>query len=189
MNRTNFIRVALALLVNLLSTFTVRAEVGDQFIVDGLKYTITSESPDYTVELTGYDGDKPTGDLTIPETVSNGEQDFTVTSIGEQVFWGCSDLLSITVPACLKTIGFQAFYDCSGLASFDFPDVVTIIGEQSFQGCSSLQSIVVPNSVTSIYSFAFYCCTSLTSIELPNGVTAIEKKTFAGCSSLSDVNI
>lgn len=212
MNRTNFIRVALALLINLLSTFTVRAEVGDQFIVDGLKYTITSESPDYTVELTGYDGDKPTGDLTIPETVSNGEHDFTVTSIGEQVFWGCSDLLSITVPACLKTIGFQAFYDCSGLVSFDIPDVVTIIGEQSFQGCSSLQSIVVPNSVTEIKSNAFIGCSSLKSaiigssvntigssvfencveletVNIPDGVTVINKRTFKNCSSLKQIEI
>ena len=33
------------------------------------------------------------------------------------VFYGCSSLKSITIPASIKSIGNLAFYNCSGLTS------------------------------------------------------------------------
>ena len=45
--------------------------------------------------------------------------DGSVTSI-ESAFWGCSDLISITIPNSVTSIGYGAFYGCSGLTSINF---------------------------------------------------------------------
>ena len=79
------------LLITLLPALATWAEVGDEFTADGLKYKVTSEDPK-TVELTGYDGGQPNGNLIIPATV-NG---YSVTSIGDKAFYGCTSLTSIT---------------------------------------------------------------------------------------------
>ena len=112
-----------------------------------------------------------------------------VTSIGECAFSGCSNLTSITIPEGVKSIGSQAFSGCSGLTSITIPESVTSIGECAFSGCRSLSSITIPESVTSIEGATFEGCSSLTSITIPDGVTSIGNSAFSGCRSLSSLTI
>ena len=156
MNRTYFIRVALALLINLLSTFTVRAEVGDQFIVDGLKYTITSVGSDYTVELAHWSGTKPTGTLTIPGSVVYEGNEYAVKSIGYQAFYTCPDIVSVVIPYGVETIGVQAFQKCTSLSSVLIPCSVVELSRRAFYNFSSLSSVIIPSSVNVIGDVAFF---------------------------------
>ena len=87
----------------------------------------------------------------------------------------------------MTSIGEDAFYKCSGLTSVTIPGSVTSIGERAFLGCTNLTSLTIQDGVTSIGNSAFYNCTNLTSVTIPGSVTSIGKRAFADCSELADV--
>ena len=111
----------------------------------------------------------------------------SVTSIGEQAFYNCEGLTSITIPNSVTSIGNYAFSNCSGLTSITIGSSVTSIGYMAFSYCSGLTSITIPNSVTSIDYNAFDSCDGLTSITIPNSVTSIGGGAFRNCKNLTDV--
>ena len=74
---------------------------------------------------------------------------------------GCKTTI---IPNSVTSIGNQAFYGCSGLTSITIPNSVTSIGDYAFYGCSGLTNITIPNSVTSIGDYAFYGCSGLTEL-------------------------
>jgi len=113
----------------------------------------------------------------------------SVTSIGYRAFSSCSSLTSVTIPDSVTTIGNDAFYSCSSLTSVTIPDSVTSIGNWAFSSCSSLTSVTIPDSVTTIGNWAFSSCSSLTSVTIPDSVTTIGNRAFSSCSSLTSVTI
>ena len=89
----------------------------------------------------------------------------------------------------VTSIGDDAFYGCSRLTSITIPNGVTSIGMQAFDGCGSLTSITIPDSVTSIGWSAFGSCSSLTSVTIPDRVTSIGGNVFDGCKKLKQINV
>ena len=145
-----------------------------------LKYTTLADG---TIEIVSCDTTVTT--VEIPAEIDGKK----VTSIGNWVFEGCSELTSVTIPDSVTNIGNYAFIDCSGLTSITIPDSVISIGQEAFKGCSALTSINISDSLTSIGKEVFYGCSALTSITIPNSVTSIGKETFANCLSLTSVTI
>ena len=113
----------------------------------------------------------------------------SVTSIGDRAFSNCSSLTSVTIPEGVTSIGYDVFNSCTNLTSIAIPDGVTSIGEYAFSGCDSLTAVTIPDSVTSIGGDAFFGCGNLVSINIPDGVTSIGDRTFFQCRSLTDVTI
>ena len=88
----------------------------------------------------------------------------------------------------LTSIGDEEFYSCHRLTSITIPNNVTSIGDRAFFYCVSLTSITIPNNVTSIGNETFYCC-GLTSITIPNSVTSIGGGAFRDCELTSVVSL
>ena len=192
-------RVALVLLGLIVASSTLVAQQYD-FKVGQLYYKITDttnrkvavvpENSSYP-----YYNNAPTGAITIPATVANGGNTYSITSIGEYAFYGCRGLTSITITNSITKIDNGAFCYCKSLTSVNLPSGVDSIGSNNFysedkgvfEGCTSLTSINIPNSVRYIGKNAFSLCSGLTSITIPNSVTKIENGTFKNCTSLASV--
>ena len=142
---------------------------------------------DYTAYV--YDAGDSILTANIPEKITYMGNEYSVTRIGGDAFYGCGSLASVVIPNSITSIGYSAFYGCSSLASVVIPNSVTSIGYSAFSGCSSLASVVIPSSVTSIGEWAFYNCYNLASIVIPSSVTDIGEYAFGNCPSLSNVTI
>ena len=161
--------------------------VGDPITVDEINYTVLtvpSGEENGTVEV---GRNQSRGNITIPATITGGENTYTVTSIGNYAFSWCSGLTSVDIPDGVTSIGNSAFYYCKGLTSVDIPDGVTSIGNSAFSDCISLTSVTIPGSVTSIGNSAFSDCISLTSVTIPGSVTSIGNSAFRYCDSLKSI--
>ena len=193
------------LLLALVATTALWAE---DFSVGGIYYKILNGSE---VEVTyrgsnDYDYDEYSGSVTIPSTVTYNGTTYSVTSIGDRAFSGCTSLTSVTIGNNVTSIGIYAFvgtslttpvYNAHCFAylptsfkgAYVIPEGIKQIAGGAFSDCSSLTSITIPNSVTSIGNSAFERCSSLTSITIPNSVTSIGNSAFERCSSLTSIVI
>jgi hypothetical protein len=75
---------------------------------------------------------------------------------------GCQNTI---IPNTVTSIGKNAFYKCSELTTISLPNSITSIGEGAFSG-SGLTTLTIPNSVTSIGQYAFQDCSSLLSVKV-----------------------
>ena len=170
-------------------TLSAGALFASDTAVDGIYYDFDATNLTATVTYRGSyssEYDEYTGDVVIPATVTYGGKSYSVTSIGENAFWYCSGLTSVTIPNSVTSIGSYAFSGCSGLTSVTISNSVTSIGSYAFRDCSGLTSVTIPNSVTSIGYRAFEHCSSLTSVTIPNSVTSIGGWAFDGTAWLAN---
>lgn len=141
------------------------------------------------VEVSAANEGEVSGTLSIPKTVEIDGYTYSVTSIGNEAFWTCHSLKSVTIGNSVRNIGEGAFRDCSGLTSVIIPNSVTGIGNYAFDGCNSLTSVNLPNSLTTIGVQAFYGCIGLTSVTIPNSVTFIDNSAFILCYRLTSIKV
>jgi hypothetical protein len=98
------------------------------------QFTWTTNA-DNTITITGYTGSG--GGVVIPSTLTG----LSVTSIGNDVFYNCLSLTSVSIPGSVSSIGDLAFA-FSGLTSITIPGSVTSIGYRAFDGCGLLTGVV-----------------------------------------------
>lgn len=103
-------------------------------------------------------------EIVIPDSVMYNEKTYSVTSISNSAFSGCSSINSITIPTSVTTIGEYAFKNCSSLIAIKIPAEVKIINYQTFYNCTSLSSIAFHDSIKSVDNTAFSGCSSLKSV-------------------------
>lgn len=147
------------------------------FVADGIYYK-TDLWGDYAMVCDqGEDGGLYSGDVTIPESVTNDGTRYPVLKIGAYAFNNCTELTSVNMPASINEIGDHAFENCSALSNVTIPYAVTLIGPSAFKDCASITQINIPARVTEVKIWAFENCTSLTDVYChiadPNAINSL----------------
>lgn len=133
-----------------------------------------------------------TGSYRIPATVD---------SIGNQAFFGCDSLQSVTLLAGLSAIGTNPFVFCDNLTevlvSSDHPNFASRSGVLLNKDNTSILfypnaksgNYTVPNSVTAVQSGPFMRSRLLTGLTLPDGVERVGNWAFMDCEGLRTVSL
>ncbi len=150
---------------------------------NGIRYQITGDStvkvisdtddeaPFYPTPIIGEGQATYTGEITIPEKVTNNGKEYSITEIGKRAF-GDTDITKITLPKTVKTIGPWAFDSCIQLVTVSLEDsALEEIGDYAFANCGTLANFQIPTTVTKIGEGAFGSCKALESLCIPAGVT------------------
>ncbi len=123
--------------------------------------------------------------------------DLVTQTIGDRAFYGCENLIGITLPGPLSTIGISAFSDCIRLAEAAIPEGVTTINHSAFRGCTSLATVSLPKSLVNLGTVyyengAFRDCTNLKTVTIASGGTnsaKIANYAFYNCPKLESISI
>ena len=89
----------------LLSLLPVGALAADSFTVDGLTYSVNNDGT--SVTLTDADASR-SGEITVPETVTNGAKSYAVTKIGARAFYQKTKMTGVTLPESLVGVSFRS---------------------------------------------------------------------------------
>ena len=87
--------------------------------VDGIYYNLNQTNKTTTVTLKGsyfysYDNEY-SGEVVIPENFIYDGITYSVTSLGDDCFSGCTGLTSITIPNSVTSLSSGCFADCARL--------------------------------------------------------------------------
>ena len=162
------------------------------FTSGGLKYKVIDNN---SVIVAQQNSSAISGSVVIPSTV----RDYSVTSIGDSAFRGCSGLTSVTIPNSVTSIGENAFYGCRRLTSVTIPNAVTSIGKRAFEGCSGLTTLNFNAINCQDFEADFdyhdgnyystFSGTALTTINIGDSVQRIPVYFVIGCSRLTSITI
>ena len=175
-----------------------RLSVGSSFVMDGIQYSIDSES---SVTITGYEGS--ISSLIVPVCVSYGGSAYTVDSVSAKAFYGCTTLEYADLGA-VSMIGDRAFANCTSLVgvkvsapylgtycffgcplkNLDLTSVVTI-DASAFSECRALESLVFSDSLAYVGKNAFFRAFfySTDGAAITEDAAGLAGKTFMGADS------
>lgn len=125
-----------------------------------------------------------------------------VTSIGDNVFFGCKNLKTINIPETVTSISPYAFDGCSTIKAIEvnannnkFSAVNGVLFNKSkskllrFPINKHVTIYEIPDSVIEIGELAFAGCKNISSVVITNRVKNIGFGAFSGCLSLTSVDI
>lgn len=115
----------------------------------------------------------------------------TMTSLPDNIFKGCNNLISVTIPEVVAAIGDGAFQGCSKLPAPPISTALITIGKNAFNGCTGIFDLVLSEkgSLATIGESAFRGCNKITMASLPATIDIIGNNAFSGCTALTDIYI
>ena len=121
----------------------VNAAVGDQFTIDKLTYTVLTEDSENTAGTVSVEplNIRISGDIVVPETVSNNGFDYTISTVNDLAFYACNRMKSIDLPVTVSHIGSMAFQKCYGLLDVFIRSVNAEIADDAFAGMFNYETV------------------------------------------------
>ena len=173
----------------------------------------------------GKDGDNLTWSYVDGLLVINGTGDMADWETTADIPWySCRlSIQTVVIASGVTGIGDNAFFDCKNLPSISLSKNITRIGDHAFVGCNSLTAInvaidnshycsidgvlfdksqktlirypagkedasyIIPNSVDSIAEYAFQNCVNMSSVTILNNLKSIGWNGFDNCSGLTSI--
>ena len=111
---------------------------------------------------------------------------YGVTTIPQNAFAGCKNLVGVTIPDSVTTIGEFAFRFC-GLVSVTVPESVTSLGAGAFIGCENLVRVNILSDFNINNIKVFSNCPAIRCVTLGKAVTLISSSSFFDSSEITDV--
>lgn len=132
-----------------------------------------------------------TTDVTIPDTVVVDGVTCRVTEVADGIFKNDKTIQNVTIRANIKTISKDMFSGCNNLKSVSLPDSVEAIEANAFKNCKSLTKIVIPKNVKSIGNSAFAGCVKLKTVSFHKKavLTTIGNSVFSGCKAMKTISL
>lgn len=179
------------------------------FTVDDIKYNIL-DTPEPKVNVAFYQ--RVSGDIVIPDYVSDGSTNYRVVGLDQQAFaWnsnitsisignvdyidycaiaGLANLTSVTVKGNVNYLGDQAIQGNKKLVSVSFPEGWTCVnpGTLTFDKDVLLTEIPFPANQTFIPK-NYFSGTDLRRFDIPEGVVSIDESAFSDCSNMTSVSL
>lgn len=178
-----------SLLFIVLMLFVASAVKSSDFKQGGLYYTIMSETNALCRLDKAPANDPYTGDIIVPETVTNDGKTYAVVEIEEETIFSYSSITSLVLNAKVKKLPEQFCMHCQDLTKVVLPPSIEEIGWNAFAGCNKLIDINLPNGIKKITRYAFHNCETLAHISLPDELESLEFGVFDGCKSLTSIVI
>ncbi len=162
------------LIISAMCVFTASAENEGPYVYEINSGEVTITDCDMSLE----------GDVIIPETLGG----IPVTAIGDNAFYYCGGITSVTMSEKIKSIGTNAFGLCGALSEVVLPESLTEIKANTFYMCFNLSKINLGQTkVTTIGTDAFGYCDFLSVVNIPDTVTTVGSGAFGSCGSLETV--
>lgn len=111
-----------------------------------------------------------------------------VKEVGASAFYGCGNLLGVSLNKNLKSIGANSFFSCSNLLNANFVKNLAEIPQEAFRNCSSISQLNFNADGVKIGNSSFYNCSKLRFVYV-NKTNEISPYAFANCPVLRYVRI
>ena len=149
---------------------------GLNFLLDTSGHTATVIGGDY----------QDMNDITIPASLTYGNEQYSVKTVGRGAFSQCYNTKSITIPEGITTIGEYALQGAY-VSSYSLPATLKSIGENAFGDNDNCTTMTIPEGVEKIGNWAFSNCDKLNKLELPSTLTSIGTYVVSYCTALAAV--
>lgn len=134
---------------------------------------------DGTYCITGYTGDE--AQVTIPDTIGRDP----VTIIGDGIFSGHSEIVSVHIPDTVTDMGEFIFDGCRALRRLELPSSLVSLWGYTFVRCG-IEEITLPDGLKTIPPFAFKDCKNLRKVVCGKGLRKVYSWAFGGCDNLTE---